>query len=238
MQTHQLTAGGNKLLAIMCPHDLEFLTARGSRRCFDRGDVVYRADQRADAAYFVERGIISVVKVHNDDRRTEICLIGPEGFTGMAIVQADGRCPYEMFVQSEMLSTIRIGADDLRSLISVSPAFQSRLLAAIHVQTVQIAENLASALWQRTAVRLARWLLMYHDRIGSPQLEVTHEFMAIMIGAQRTKVTAALHDIEATGAIGATRGRVVVRDAVILERLADGTYGRAESEAERLYALP
>lgn len=235
MQAHQLATGGNKLLALTRPEDLRFLADRGSRRCFGRGDVLSEADKQADSAYFVERGIVSVVKLHDDDRRTEICLVGPEGFTGMAIVQADGRCPYEMFVQSEALSTFHVNANDLKELITASSAFHRTLLGAIHVQMVQIAENLASAVWQRTGVRLARWLLMYHDRVGSPQLEVTHEFMAIMIGAQRTKVTVALHDIEAAGAISATRGRVLVKDPATLERLANGTYGLAEQEADRLY---
>ena len=233
VQAHQLATAGNKLLALASLADLRFLAARGSRQCFGRGDVLSQADQRVDAAYFVERGIISVVKSHGA-LRTEICLVGPEGFTGIAIVQADGRSPYEMFVQSEVLSTFRIGADDLKELVAESPAFNRTLLRASYVQTVQIAENLASAAWQRTPVRLARWLLMYHDRVGSPQLEVTHEFMAIMIGAQRTKVTVALHEIEAAGAIIATRGRVVVKDPAILERLADGTYGCAEQVADRL----
>ena len=229
----RLAFGGNKLLQIARPDDLAFLAARGDRRYFHRGDLLNRADERSEIVYFVESGIASVVKRHGD-RRTEICLLGPEGFTGAAILLADGCSPYETFVQSEMLVAFGIDAPSLHELIKASPAFHRLLLQSIHVRMVQVAENLATAAWEPSTVRLARWLLMYHDRVGTPQLGVTHEFMAMMIGAQRTKVTAALHAIEAEGAISAVRGRVTVKDATILERLADGTYGCAEAESKRL----
>jgi CRP-like cAMP-binding protein len=234
-QAHHLAASGNKLLAITSSVDLNFLIACGNRRSFDRGKPLSHADQPASIAYFIEQGIASVVKAEGD-RRAEICLIGQEGFTGSAIAQADGRWPYETFVQSDHLVAFGVGASDLRDLMERSTAFRGTLLNAAHVQTVQIAENLVSAAWQRTSVRLARWLLMFYDRMGSHHLDVTHEFMAMMIGSQRPKVTEALHDLEAAGAISASRGRIVIRDTVILKQLADGTYGCAEQEADRLYS--
>jgi len=77
---------------------------------------------------------------------------------------------------------------------------------AVYSQMVQIAEGLVSAAWQRLDARLARWLLMYRDRQRSDRLEVTHEFMAMMVGVQRTGVTEALHDLEGAGLITAARG--------------------------------
>ena len=236
IQVQRLGTGGNKLLAVTNVPDLKLLMACGSRHRFGRGHVLSRAHQPADAAYFVEQGIASVVKAEAGERRAEICLVGHEGFTGSAIVQADGRWPYETFVQSDHLVAFRVDAADFKALVERSAGFRGTVLNAIHVQTVQIAENLVSATLQRTSVRLARWLLMFYDRMCSHHLDLTHEFMAMMIGAQRTKVTEALHDLEATGAISAGRGHIIIRDTDILEGLADGTYGCAERETGRLYS--
>lgn len=231
-----LAKGGNALLAAAAPADLEELAARGTRRSFGRGDLLVAANQPAGAAYFIERGIASVVKVE-ERRQTEVCLLGPEGFTGGSIILADGCSPYQTMVQADELAAFEVSAGDLKDVAARSPNFCRILLNALHVQTVQIAENLVSAAWQKISERLARWLLMYRDRIGSPQLEVTHEFMAIMIGAQRSKVTIALHELEAAKAIVATRGRVIVTNAALLQQLANGSYGCAEREAERMSSV-
>lgn len=233
VEARQLALAGNKLLAAAADADLQFIVGHGTRRAFNRSDVMVAAGTQARHAYFIERGIASVVK-REGERRTEICLIGHEGFTGAPIIQADGQSPYETFVQTDQLCAIEVGADHLRQIVASSHGFARILFSAIHVQMVQVAENLVSAAWQKITVRLSRWLLMYYDRVGSPVLEVTHEFMAMMIGAERAKVTVALHEIEAAGAISASRGKVVVRDVGKLKTLADSTYGCSESEEKRL----
>jgi len=110
------------------------------------------------------------------------------------------------------------------------------LTQAVYAQLVQIAEGLVSAAWQRLDARLARWLLMYRDRLQSDRLDVTHEFMAMMIGAQRTGVTEALHDLEGAGLITAQRGLVIIRDTKGLRQLADYGYGVSEAEYARLFS--
>jgi hypothetical protein len=82
--------------------------------------------------------------------------------------------------------------------------------------------------------RLARWLLMCHDRAASDELSMTHEFLAGMLSVRRPGLTVATHVLEGDGLIRATRGRIVIRDRAGLEKLADGTYGPAEVEYERL----
>lgn len=102
---------------------------------------------------------------------------------------------------------------------------------------IQVAEAVISAAWQRLDARLARWLIMYRERLISDRLEVTHEFMAIMVGAQRTGITQALHDLKGTGLITAKCGVVIVRDVNGLRRLAGRGYSVAEQEYTRLFLL-
>ena len=82
--------------------------------------------------------------------------------------------------------------------------------------------------------RLARWLLMYHDRQDGDDLSVTHEFLSIMLGVRRPTVTVAIHTLEGAGLIRARRGRIRVLSRTRLEEAAGQTYGPAEAEYERL----
>lgn len=231
---HSLTSGGNAVLAQLSSADLSVIAQFGERCYFVRGEIIVNAHATASRAYFVEEGIVSVVKPERGGRRTEVCLIGRDSVLSAAVFQGDAQSPYETFVQSDRVVAIGIDTTTARSLFDGSQGFRSVVLHALYVQSVQVAENLVSAASQTIQARLARWLLMYHDRSASAFLELTHEFMAVMIGAQRARVTVALHELEAAGGISASRGRIVLKERATLMRMADGTYGCAELEAARL----
>lgn len=84
--------------------------------------------------------------------------------------------------------------------------------------------------------RLARWLLMAQDRLDSPELVLTHEFLALMLGVRRAGVTTALQHLQKIGLTRGDRGAVTILDRDGLEETADGLYGPAEAEYERLFA--
>ena len=86
----------------------------------------------------------------------------------------------------------------------------------------------------KTEERLARWLLMAHDRLDGDELPLTHDFLSIMLGVHRPGVTLALHFLEGAGMIRAKRGRITVLDRGKLEQAAGESYGPAEEEYERL----
>jgi hypothetical protein len=86
--------------------------------------------------------------------------------------------------------------------------------------------------------RLARWLLMCHDRLDGNDLSLTHEFLALMLGVRRSGVTNEIHVLEGLNVIRATRGNVRIIDRGKLEEIAGGCYGVAEAEYERLMGLP
>jgi DNA-binding transcriptional MocR family regulator len=84
--------------------------------------------------------------------------------------------------------------------------------------------------------RLARWLLMCHNRVKGDEMTLTHEFLATMLGVRRAGVTIALHMLESQGLIRATRGVVTIQDREGLEEAADGSYGQPEAEYRRLFS--
>ena len=83
-------------------------------------------------------------------------------------------------------------------------------------------------------IRLARWLLMAHDRIGDDALPLTHEFLALMLAVRRPGVTDALNALREQGLISYTRGQITVRNRKGLERTAGESYGTPEAEYRRL----
>jgi len=103
---------------------------------------------------------------------------------------------------------------------------------------VQVSQTAYANAGYSTEERLARWLLMTHDRLEQDDMPITHEFMSIMLGTRRPGVTLAVQMLEGVGAIGATRGRIAVRDREKLERIAGQSYGFAEKEYSNVFQFP
>ena len=231
-----LATGGNSLLALLSTDDLALIAPWCTRERLARGTIMTDAEQTADALYFIEYGVASIVRPCPDAETTEIALLGFETFVGAAVAIGDGRWPYRTFVQVDRLSAIRLPIDRALAAFRRSSVFEKLLVHAAYTQMVQIAEAVASVAWQRLDARLARWLLMYRDRMRSDRLDVTHEFMALMVGVQRTGVTEALHDLEGARLISAGRGVVTIRDPAGLRQIAGSGYGVPEREHARLFS--
>jgi hypothetical protein len=108
------------------------------------------------------------------------------------------------------------------------------LLRYVQTVLVQNAQSAATNAHHRVEARLARWLLMCHDRIEGDEIALTHEFIGMMISAERSGVTITLHILEGAGMIRSTRGRVTIRNREMLEELAGDSYGVPEAEYRRL----
>ena len=115
-----------------------------------------------------------------------------------------------------------------------NPPVRQLLLNYVHTCELQLAQSALANARYSVYERLARWLLMVHDRMDGDDLPLTHEFLSIMLGVRRSGVTDQIHLLEGIHAIKATRGNVQVRDRSKLEEIAAGCYGIPEKEYERL----
>ncbi|RYY06288.1 MAG: helix-turn-helix domain-containing protein [Alphaproteobacteria bacterium] len=111
---------------------------------------------------------------------------------------------------------------------------RTMLLRYVQTVLVQSAQSTATNVTHRIEGRLARWLLMCHDRIDGDEIALTHEFMGMMISADRSNVTVTLHILEGAGMIRAKRGRVIILDRDKIEELAGDGYGVPEAEYRQL----
>ncbi len=183
---------------------------------------------------FPESVIISVVARTLGGRSIEAGLIGFEGMTGVSILMGDDRSPNETYVQLAGSGHV-MAAADLRSAVEASPTMHRTLLRYAHTLMVQTSQTALANGRAKIDERLARWLLMASDRSEGPEMILTHEFLSLMLGVRRPGVTDALHRLEGEHLIRARRSSITIRDRGGLEAVANGSYGVAEMDYERLF---
>src|SRR5215212_2236782 len=213
-------------LALLQPH-LEVIESK-------RGDVVAEPNKPIQHVVFPEDAIISVVASTPDGRRIEVGIIGRDGVTGTSVLHGAGTTPHEIFTQLPG-SASRLGVDDLRTAIRKSRSLHEHLLRYAEAFNVQVAYTALSHGSYTIEERLARWLLMCHDRVDGDDLPLVHEFLSMMLGVRRPGVTIAVQTLEGAGVIKATHGHINVRDRARLEEAAGGSYGVPEAEYRRLF---
>ena len=192
-----------------------------------------RPNQQIETVYFMETGIASVVAVQPDETRVEVGLIGREGMSGMAVVLGGNQSPHATYIQVAGEGQ-RITAKELRKAMNASQSLHSLLLKFVQVFMVQTAHTAIANARANIDKRLARWILMAHDRTGGNTLPLTHEFLSLMLGVRRAGVTEALHSLRSRKLIENGRNKIVVRDRKGIERMAGGSYGTPEKEYRRL----
>jgi CRP-like cAMP-binding protein len=122
--------------------------------------------------------------------------------------------------------------------MAASAPLHQHLLRFAQAFMIQLGQTaLANGIYQ-IEQRLARWLLMCHDRVDGDDLFTTHEFLSLMLGVRRAGVTLALQALEDRGLISTKRGQVTVLDRAKLEGVAGDSYGVPEAEYARLIGLP
>ena len=223
----------NLLLRLFSPGDFDGLAQYLEPVTFNLRDVFAQADQPLPHAYFIERGYASVV-AGPDGTAVEIGMIGREGLVGVPLILGLTQSPFDIFVQLPGWG-LRIDATQLQEVASERPSIQRVLLKYAHTFQVQIASTAFVNAEQTLEMRLARWLLMAHDRAEGDQFPITHEFLSLMLGVRRAGVTTALHVLEGIRAIRATRGHVTVLAREKLHALSEGGYGIPEAEYARIF---
>jgi CRP-like cAMP-binding protein len=138
------------------------------------------------------------------------------------------------FIQVAPASSLRMSADRFIAAIETSATLRQVMLRYVKTLLVQVGQCAVANARELLEARLARWLLMCHDRVDGDEIAVTHKFLSVMIAAQRSGVTLALHILEGAGTIRSRRGIVVIQDRGKLEEMAGSSYGVDEAEYRRL----
>jgi CRP-like cAMP-binding protein len=184
-------------------------------------------------SYFIESGIGSIVAVSPEGQQSEVGIFGREGMTPAYLVLETAMTPYSIFMQVPGAG-YRLPNETLFAVSQRSAPLRRLLLRYAYVLSIQTAYTGLSNSIHHVDVRLARWLLMCHDRTRSDQFSLTHEFLAVMLSVRRSSVTNALHMLEGNHLIYSERSLITIRDRKALEDFAGDAYGIPESEYNRL----
>lgn len=224
----------NTLLRALAVDDLEALTPHFTQVPLAREDVLVTPNEPVEHVYFPEGGVASIISVLASGQRTEVGIFGRDGVSATCLLLGTDRSPHETFMQVDGSTAQRIDTASYLATIRQSETLRATLLRYVQTFLVQAAQSTSTNAHQRIEARLARWLLMTHDRVEGDEIPLTHEFMGMMIAADRSGVTVTLHILEGAGMIRSKRGRVIVLDREKLEELAGDGYGVAEREYRHL----
>jgi CRP-like cAMP-binding protein len=193
--------------------------------------VLHEAGETLRSAYFCNSGMFSVLNVMPDGKSVEVGLIGKEGFSGTPLVAGFRTSHTRTVVQAEA-TAFRIDADALRSALEKCPQLERQLNRYAQLLAVQVTQIAACNRLHEVNERLARWLLMTQDRIGSHDLPLTQEFLAQMLGTRRSSVTVSAGALQKAGLIQYTRGNVTILDRNNLEEASCDCYGLLQRQVK------
>ena len=186
--------------------------------------------------YFPDCRIASEVATMGGKRRqAEVAIIGREGMIGLPVVLGTDRSPCDIFMQVEGHGHC-IAARKLCEALNQSITLLRCLLLYVHAFAIQANYTALADAQGSIEERLARWLLMAHDRLDGDEMKLTHELLALMLGVRRAGVSEALRVFELRGLVETARGRVTIMDRKGLEQCGNGLYGVPEAEYERLFS--
>ena len=206
----------NRILSAL-PHE-EFESIRPKLRevSFPIGKIVYEPEARIEHVYFVNRGIISWLAALENGATVEAGVIGPEGVAGVSVALGAQSTPNQALTQSDVQAT-RISANDLVVEFHRNGRLAALMLRFANAMFTQVAQTAACNRLHTLDQRLARWLLMTHDRVKDNEFPLTQEFLSRMLGVRRAGVSVAANNLRQLQLIQYQRGDIVVVDRKGLE---------------------
>ncbi len=199
----------NRILSALPHEEFERLRPKLREVSFPIGQIIFRPGQKIDHAYFVNSGIISWLATLEDGNTVEAGVIGPEGLAGVAVLLGASSTPNQGLTQSEVQAS-RISAQDLIPEFRQNGKLNSLILRFVHSLFTQVTQTAACNRLHTLDQRLARWLLLTHDRTNGATLPLTQEFLSRMLGVRRAGVSVAANSLRQQGLIDYHRGDIVV----------------------------
>ncbi len=222
-----LNAFGDTAFSAMSPHFSEVsLTV---------GRVIAEPGEPVVNVVFPTSGVVSIITLLEDGESVESLTIGREGAVGLLAAFGDQRFVSRGLVQIAG-AALRIGANALREAAAAHPVIRDTIMRYAQVTEAQLHQSAACNALHSIEARLCRWLLTCEDRVGDNVLPLTQEFLAMMLGVQRTSVTSAAQTLQRRGLIEYRRGRITILDRAGLEQGACECYKTIETVYDRVFS--
>lgn len=223
----------NRLLAALPDADFDRLAAALEFVDLPLGQTLYEPGARQPYVYFPTTTIISLIYIMEDGSAAEIAVVGHEGLLGISLFMGGGTTPSRAIVQSTG-GAYRLPSQVLQGEFDRAGALMHLLLRYTQALITQMGQTAVCNRHHSVDKQLCRWLLMSLDRLEKPELTMTQELIANMLGVRREGVTEAAGKLQGAGIISYTRGHITVLDRPKLERRVCECYRVVKKEYDRL----
>ena len=206
----------NQLLTSLSSQEYQRLRPHLEEFTLSFGEILYEPGQIIRHVYFPNNGIVSLLSMVEKRSTLEVGIVGNEGMVGIPVFLGASISINQALVQGDG-TAIRLKAESLRRHIKQTGSLRDLLLHYTHSLLSQISQSAVCNRFHTVNSRLARWLLMTHDRIRSDEFRLTQEFLAHMLGVRREGVTAAAFSLQKKKLISYVRGRIRILNLAGLE---------------------
>lgn len=228
-------ADGNLLLDALPDAERERLLANMTRSQLRVRQILFRRMAAPKAVHFPLSGVVSLVTTMRDGSTVEVATVGREGLVGITVILGNGWVANAEAMIQVPGETLRMDASVFLREHERSAALRQVVQRYMHGLFTLMGQNAACNRLHSMEERLARWLLMTHDRTGTEQFPMTHDFLSQLLGVRRASVTDAASDLQERGLIRYQRGRITVVDREGLEEASCECYEVIRSDFDRLY---
>jgi len=229
---HNNHARTNSILNALSDTELDKIASKLRPFQLEVGKVLYEPDDEIDYVYFPTSGVISLLAAFADGTTVEAGVIGTEGMAGTPVVLGARSTPHQALVQIKG-QALRMSAHDLKTQAENDGVLLKSMLRYTNAMFVQVAQTAACNRLHSVEQRLARWLLLSHDRANGDEFDLTQEFMSRMLGVRRAGVSVAANQLREIGAIDYRRANVRVLDRPLLERTSCECYQIVKAEYDQ-----
>jgi len=227
----------NRILAALPARESKRLGKKLETVSLKLGQVLYEPGSNIEHVYFPLDSLISLLTTVDRNRSLEVGMVGSEGMAGMPFILGIGVSGVRALVQGAG-DALRMASAPFRADFDRTPALQQVLYRYTFALMAQISQTAACNRFHDAEQRLARWLLMTRDRVGSDHFELTQEFLAHMLGVRRVGITEAAGHLKRRKLIAYSRGQMHILNAIGLRRASCSCYQVVNAVFDRARLTP
>jgi CRP-like cAMP-binding protein len=226
----------NQLLTALPRAELELLMPLLKPMALVQGTILLEQGQEIEHCYFPNSGMISLVSVLEDGRSVEVGAVGYEGVVGAALADGTRQAPMQAIVQVAGQG-FRLAIKQFHAALEKSHSLRRAIDHHSEALLAHVVRTVACNAMHPAEARLSRWLLLTQDRVEDDTIRLTQEFLAQMLGVQRTTVTLVARSLQTAGLIKYRRGRIDILDRDGLKEVACECYKVTYKHFDRLLSL-
>jgi CRP-like cAMP-binding protein len=208
-------SGENRLLAALSREEYDRLAPHLEPVSLNLGETLFMPEEQVHHVHFLTTAVVSLLTSLEDGTGMEVGLVGPEGIVGISAILGGNETKVATVQASG--TSLRLQVGKLQEEFNRGGQLQNALLRYTHALITQISQSVVCNARHQVEGRLARWLLMFHDRVGTDEFELTQEFMANMLGVRRASVSEIAEKLQEMNLIRYQRGRFAILDRKGLE---------------------